>query len=261
MIRVVEKLQQIRGERREQRMRFAVADDLAADLESAKTHLRQYIETAFPVGMKNFELDTFPNAEELLKNFSPGKYDLMILDIFMEDMTGMEAAEAIRLQDEKVPIVFLTTSQDFMLEGYRVFAAGYLMKPLEEHVEDFNRTMNHILPSLVKEEKGIPAVIDGEAVEIPLGRIVYADINTRHKLTFHLMDIEVETSMAYVQCQELLLTKRNFTECYHRIIINMDYVHRMEEDDFVMKDGTRLPISQRRKKETKAVYMHYLVHR
>ena len=104
-------------------------------------------------------------------------------------------------------------------------------------------------------------MIDGEAVEIPLGRIVYADINTRHKLTFHLMDIEVETSMAYAQCQELLLTKRNFTECYHRIIINMDYVHRMEEDDFVMKDGTRLPISQRRKKETKAVYMHYLVHR
>ncbi len=149
-------------------MRFAVADDLVTDLEAAETHLRQYIETAFPAGMKNFELDTFPNAEELLKNFSPGKYDLMILDIFMEDMTGMEAAEAIRLQDEKVPIVFLTTSQDFMLEGYRVFAAGYLMKPLEEHVEDFNRTMNHILPSLVKEEKGIPAVVDGEAVEICL---------------------------------------------------------------------------------------------
>ena len=242
-------------------MRIAVADDLASDLSAAEAHVRHYVETACPESMKNFELDTFSSAEALLKDFSAGKYDLLILDIFMEDMTGMEAAEAIRLQDEKVPIVFLTTSQDFMLEGYRVFAAGYLLKPLAEHEEDFTRTMNHIFPSLVKEEKGIPAVVDGEAVEIPLGRIVYADINTKHKLTFHLMDIDVDTSLAYAQCQELLLAKKNFAECYHRIIINMDYVHRMEEDDFVMKDGTRLPISQRRKRETKAVYMHYLVHR
>ncbi|ORU00846.1 response regulator, putative virR [Anaerovibrio sp. JC8] len=242
-------------------MRIAIADDLETDLQVAASKVRQYIEAAYPEAMKNFELDTFPSAEALLESFEAGKYELLILDIFMADMTGMEAAEAIRLQDEKVPIVFLTTSQDYMLEGYRVFAAGYLLKPLTEHLEEFSHTMGHILPSILEEECFISTTVNGEELEVLVSKIVYLDINVRHKLCIHLVDTVFETPMLYHQCQELLIDRKNFIECHHRIIINMDYVKRMEADSFLMQNGDSVPISQRRKKETKALFMHYLVHR
>lgn len=242
-------------------MRIAIADDLETDLHVAAAKVRQYIETSYPEVMKNLELDTFHCAEELLENFAPCKYDLLILDIFMTDMTGMEAAEAIRLQNENVPIVFLTTSQDFLLEGYRVFAAGYLLKPLTENLDEFLHTMDHIFPALVETDRCLFATVNGETVDVPLKNIVYVDINDKHKLTIHIFDAVCETTMSYSQCQELLMEQKNFLECHHRIIINMDYIKRMDADEFIMKDGSRIPISHRRKKEAKAIYMSYLVHR
>lgn len=242
-------------------MKIAIADDLENDLQVAASNIRQYLEASYPDVIKNFELDTFASAEALLENYAPGKYDLLILDIFMVDMTGMEAAEAIRIYDEHVPIVFLTTSQDYILEGYRVFAAGYLLKPLTEHLDEFSHTMDHVMPSLVEAERCLFAAVNGEMTEIPLKNILYVDINSKHKLTIHLLGAFFETTMGYNQCQELLLEQKNFLECHHRIIINMDYIKRMDADEFIMKDGSRIPISHRRKKEAKAIYMRYLVHR
>ena len=242
-------------------MNIAIADDLAADRQIAEEQLHRYVSESYPDIVDDFSLDTFACAEDLLENFSPGKYDLLVLDIFMADMTGMEAAEAIRLQDEKVPIIFLTTSQDYILEGYRVFAAGYLLKPLTDHLAEFSHTMEHVFHQLMDGEKSLSATVNGEEVNIPFRKIVYVDINAHHRLSIHLLDSELDTNLAYVNCQEILLLRRNFVECHHRIIINMDYVKKMDKAGFALHNGIQIPISQRRQKEVKAAYMRYLVHR
>ena len=242
-------------------MNIAIADDLEKDRQAVTAQLQQYINQSYPEIVKDVIFDEFSCAEDLLSNFYPGKYDLLILDIFMVDMTGMEAAEVIRRPDERVPIVFLTTSQDYLMEGYRVFATGYLLKPLEEHLEEFFSTTEHIFSELISENRCITAVINGNEVNIPLKKIVYVDINDRHKLSLHLLHMEVEMDDSYTSFQELLAETENFIECHHRISVNMDYIKRMDTDDFIMKEGSRVPISRRRQKEVKATYMRYLVHR
>ena len=108
-------------------MNIAIADDRAEDLQAAEDYLLRYFSSRHPEVMNDLSISTFPNAERFLEVFDHGRFDLLLLDIYMEDMTGMEAAEAVRLKDDRVPIVFLTTSQDHLLDGYRVFASGYLM--------------------------------------------------------------------------------------------------------------------------------------
>ena len=242
-------------------VRIAVADDQSEDRLAAEEKIRGYISENHPQAADGLTVDTFKSAEELLASFKKGKYDLLVLDIYMEDMTGMEAAEAIRLSDESVPIVFLTTSREHLLDGYRVFAAGYLLKPLAEHMEEFSRTMAHIFPELLGRQKHITVEINGSELDIPIGKITCVDINYQHNVSIHLTDIVMDTRTPYVECQTALLAEKNFIECHHRIIINMDYVRRMEDDMFVLVDGTKVPISQRRKKEAKAEYMRYLVQR
>ena len=242
-------------------MNIAIADDHPDDRKMAEEQLRRYLTQAHPEIMKDLVLETYSCAEDLLASFSPGQYDLLLLDIYMEDMTGMEAAEAIRLRDERVPIMFLTSSQEHILDGYRVFAAGYLLKPLTAHLSEFAKAMDHVFPEIMASQRTVLIPFSGKDVEVPVRNIMYVDINAQHKLSIHLPDMVADTVLSYNQCQEMLTKDNRFIECHYRIILNMDYVWRMGQDDFVLKDGSKVPISTRRKKDVKAAYMHYMAHR
>lgn len=242
-------------------MNIAIADDRQQDQQAAEDYLFRFFSRQHPEVMEELHIFAFASAEELLAAFAPGKFDMLLLDIYMADMTGMEAAEQVRLRDNQVPIVFLTTSREHLLEGYRVFAAGYLIKPLAEHPEDFMHTMEHIFPRLMEGEKRLRVPQGGREVDVPIRKIIFVDINTQHNLSLHLGETVVDTTLPYARCQELLLQDSRFMECYHRVIINMDCVRHMGQDDFLMSDGTRVPISQRRKKEAKVAYMRYMAHR
>ncbi|SHK77665.1 two component transcriptional regulator, LytTR family [Selenomonas ruminantium] len=242
-------------------MKIAIVDDQMSDLLSAESHLLKYVRETHPGILGRLRIETFSSGEEFLESFEPGKFALILLDIYMGSMTGLETAEAIRLQDEKVPIMFLTTSAEHILEGYRVFAAGYFIKPLASNAAEFARSFEHVLPELLAQEKDISIPVAGENVDIPFRNIVYVDINDQHTLRLHLAESEVNTLLPYANCSEILLQDNRFLECHHRIILNMDYVSLMDKDEFILKDGSKIPISQRRKRDAKVSYMSYLAHR
>ena len=84
------------------------------------------------------------------------------------------------------------------------------------------------------------------------------DIDYRHRLCIYLADGQkFVTNNNYSELAPILLADSRFLECYHRIIINMDYIKSMEPDDFILLDNTSIPISQRKKREVKVKYMHY----
>lgn len=241
-------------------MRIAIADDHGADLITTTNFLRQYIGKHYPEIVPELQLETFLRGEDLLSAFEPEKYDLVVLDIYMEAVTGMQVAETIRLSDANVQIIFLTTSTEHILAGYRVFAAGYFIKPLSENREEFARTFEHIFPQLLGRQKQICVPTAQGAVEVPYRQIFWLDIDYKHRLCVHLSTDTVITSLRYEDVRSALLPDGRFLECHHRILINMDQVKRMDKDDFILKNGGVVPISQRRKKEAKLAYMQYLVH-
>ena len=243
-------------------MNIAILDDEPSDLAIAETFLKKFIREKYPAEESAVTIKTFTSAIELLRNFAPGQYDLMIVDIRMKEISGMQAAGIIRNRgDNEVKIVFLTNSDDYLLEGYRVFASGYILKPIEEHLDDFNKTFDFIFSKIFIEQKEIVIRSDRVEISVPYKNIFYADINEHHRLCVHLPDREISTAMTYLELQTILLKDPRFLECYHRIIINMDYVKSMGKDIFTLKDGTIIPISQRKFKEVKAKYMHWLAHR
>ena len=118
-------------------MNIAVVDDLADDLLAAKTFLTNYLEKNFAEVLANVQIKTFSDPEDFLSDFKPEKFDLVILDIIMKPLNGIQVAQIVRNQDKEVSIIFLTTSDDFILEGYKVFAVGYFLKPLSENLDQF----------------------------------------------------------------------------------------------------------------------------
>lgn len=240
----------------------AIVDDESADIAVTEKYFRNFIHNNYPEEESAINIKTFSKSKDMLLKFTPGQYDLMILDIRMKEITGMQAAKIVRGRgDDDVKIVFLTSSGDYLLDGYRVFAMGYIMKPLTEHIEEFEKTFKYIFSKMFDNEKEILLRVDRIEISVPYKNICYADIDENHHLCVHLTDREIVTTMTYLEYKAMLSEDERFLECYHRIIINMDRVQRMDKDDFILYDGTIIPISQRKKKEVKAKYMHYLAHR
>ena len=242
-------------------MNIAIVDDDFNDLSTAELFLQNFIQNNYPDKKFSINIQTFSRAIDLLTNFHPNQFDLILLDIKMKNVSGIQAAKIIRNQDDDVKIIFLTSSDDFLLEGYRVFASGYILKPLNQNIDDFYKTFSHIFSKIFVDDKEIILRVDRVEISVPYKNIFYADIDENHHLCVHLEDRKIVTTMTYLEFLAILSDDKRFLECYHRIILNMDFVKSMGKDDFILKNGEIIPISQRKKKDVKAKYMYYLAHK
>ncbi|HCT64951.1 MAG TPA: DNA-binding response regulator, partial [Lachnospiraceae bacterium] len=81
----------------------------------------------------NIKCDTFSSSLDLLMAMENGlSYDLLILDVVMPLMTGIEVATEIRKKNNISKIVFLTSSREFAVDSYKVNAFYYLLKPIRK---------------------------------------------------------------------------------------------------------------------------------
>ncbi|WP_407396940.1 LytR/AlgR family response regulator transcription factor [Anaerovibrio sp.] len=242
-------------------MNIAIVDDNAQDRNDVLTYCQKYIQTNFTLEKNSVHITTFDSGEALLEQYDAGAFDLVILDIYMSGITGLETARKIRNSDTEVSIIFLTSSEEHILEGYRVFAVGYFIKPLAEHQEEFAETFDYIFPKLLKKRGGITLKVNGAPIDISYSEIIYVDVFDSHNINFHLDNKVLVSTMSYGEISDILLKDERFLECHHRIILNMDYVEAMEAESFRMMDGAQLPISRRKRQDVKVAYMNHIINK
>ena len=150
-------------------MNIAIIDDISTDAEALKNIAVSYFEKK----QIRAEICHFFSAEEFFEDYQPGKFQILFLDIYMDGMTGMEAARRIRRQSDNCILVFVTTSSDFAVESYDVGASYYLLKPFQPEklcsiLDSFQS--RHLLAS-----RYIEVVSNRDPIRVPLRSILYAD--------------------------------------------------------------------------------------
>ena len=117
--------------------RIVCCDDSDADLLQLTGYLSE-LEEHYPI-----QIFTYTNGIDLIKDYQKKQfYDLLILDMRMNEMNGIEVAEEIRKVDDSLPILIVTATIDYAVEGYRVNAFRYLVKPVvKEDLESDIRTI------------------------------------------------------------------------------------------------------------------------
>jgi two-component system alkaline phosphatase synthesis response regulator PhoP len=80
--------------------------------------------------LEQYNVTSVYNGKNALLKFQEGRYDLIILDVMLPEVNGFDICESIRLEDSKVPILFLTakSSNEDKLIGLKM-ADDYLTKP------------------------------------------------------------------------------------------------------------------------------------
>jgi len=150
-------------------MRIAIADDLAAERALLKDRLEQQLHR------RNVQADIleYESGEKFLEAVRKAPFTAAFLDIYMNGMTGMEAAKELRKTDTDCLLVFTTTSTDHALEGFQVRALHYLVKPFTE--EDIDALTDELLARVPQPEKFMTLRVDGSEFRLRYLDIVYAE--------------------------------------------------------------------------------------
>ena len=94
------------------------------------------------------QVDLFFDPESLLDKLQQTQiqYDLFLLDILMEERNGIQLAQAFRQRGYRGKLIYITASRDYAIDGYKVKADDYLLKPVEKDTLD--QAIGRVLPRL-----------------------------------------------------------------------------------------------------------------
>ena len=230
-------------------MQIAIVDDLKSERDLLSIYLVRYCKE----NSISLNLVKFTCGEEILAAKTTS-FDIIFLDIYMPGLSGIETASEIRKLDANCLLVFSTTSSDFAVKSFRVRAFDYLVKPYK--YEQLAEIMTLAEKALNKSSRYIEVKESREMVKILIRDILYADYDN-HYIQIHTKENIIKTYLSFQDFSPLLLKYPQFLNCYRNCIINMDSVDSLHDNDFVLTNGERLPITREKRLEIRQLYADY----
>ena len=235
-------------------MRIALVDDEIAQLQQLRDLISEELNEL--VHNTPHKIDGFRSGQSFLEHWTAGSYDVIILDIFMGSMIGVDVAKRIRDTDPEVKLVFCSRSNEFAAESYQVNAQYYLLKPATKgSVSTMLKRLNLELIQLAQ----TVTLPDGHP--IILRRLLYTEYYN-HVVTIYFKDGESYRIRAnHAQIEDLLCGYGYIYSPSKGVLVNFHEVTRMTEDSFLLSDGSSVPISRRRSKDVQAAYTKFRFHK
>lgn len=182
-------------------------------------------------------IETFPSAEAFLFQYQEDKsYDILLLDIEMTGMDGVELARTVRRDNEAVQIVFITGYSDYIAEGYEVSALHYLMKPVNE--EKFHQVLTRAVGRLARNEPFLTLELPGETVRVPLPEIRYLDVQQNYATVHAGRDYTLKRPLAEFEAA----LDRRFFRAGRSCIVNLTCIRRVTRTEAELTTGERIPL-------------------
>jgi len=239
-------------------MNIAIIDDDKSQRFEIKELLFDYFQESRLCRLADPSITEYSSGEEFLLDFCQDKFQLILLDIYMKDLNGIEVAARLREIDKKCSIVLITSSSEHMLDGYDVRAIGYVLKPLSENKASLYRALNNAVDNLNLDMADIDVQTNAGHSLILCKNILYFECAVR-SLYLHLPREVLTVSGKYDDYKSQLLADPRFLECFRNTIVNMDYIKSRELNDFLLTNGERIPISRRKKNDVLELYTNYFI--
>ena len=185
------------------------------------------------------EIRTFASAEAFLFEYEEDKaYDILLLDVEMKNMNGIELAKRIRKDNNRAEILFITSHFEFVGEGYEVDALHYLIKPIS--VEKLTQVLTKAAEKLSVEPPSVVISCEGETVKLYESDILYVE-SFLHYIVIHTKDNEYKIK------ENISVFENKVSDVFYRIhrsyLVSLKYITRISRTS-VSIGNTELPLSR-----------------
>lgn len=214
-------------------MKIAICDDSHQDAMYLRSLLKE-----------NHDIIIYSGAEQLLRDLENKKahYDLYLIDIYMEIMSGIDLAKRLRLKEEDAAICFISSSDAFYRQAYDLYAVQYLLKPVQK--EDLRQLVEKISQRIAKnKELSLQFRWRGKMGMIPYEKILFVS-SREHTLFIQCKDGTVQECKGKLNEIALKICGDTFLRCHQSFIINMYYVSSLNGNELFISNY-RIPISRR----------------
>ncbi|MDY3655820.1 MAG: LytTR family DNA-binding domain-containing protein [Ruminococcus callidus] len=232
-------------------MNIALVDDSAADRNSLKLYLHVYLKKHRITA----ELEEFTCAEEYLEAAQHRTFDVVFLDIYMKQKTGMDAARELFAAGSRTKLIFLSSSTDFLRQSYSVRAVYYLVKPIVP--EEFRLAMQFLK---LRPEYDVPfleIVHNNVSRTIPTEQILYLEVQN-HTTTIYTLEETIHLSVPFRELAEKLEQDERFLRCIRGILVNMQHIRGMGKNVFYLPNDIQVPVNIRHQKQIGDTWRAYL---
>ena len=228
-------------------IRIGICDDSSAFLHQTKFMIDHWDNRP-----QDIITELFEDGDALILAHSQNPFDIILLDIVMPMLDGIDAAKELREKDKNVKIVFLTSSAEFALDSYTVKASNYLLKPLEP--TQFFTCLDELIFDIKSVSKCI--IVKGlDAVyRIPLSNIEHVESQSKHIIFYTSDNKTIESTDPLYTYENILLFEDGFFKCHRSYIINIHHVDSFSPSEVIMQSGCRIPISRSHQKNFEDIY-------
>lgn len=217
---------------------IAIVEDEKEFREQLQDYLKQYENE----NNELFQISVFEDGEEILEDYKK-EYDIILLDIEMPKVNGMDAAEQIREIDEDVLIMFITNMAQYAIHGYSVGALDFVMKPITYYT--FCMKMKRAIKRVQKKStKTLVLNLPDGIKTLEIKKIYYVEVQNR--MLHYYTDEDEIVVRGTLQSAEEVLKPYPFVKCNHWYIVNL--MHVREVNKYIATVGPyQVEISRRNK--------------
>jgi DNA-binding LytR/AlgR family response regulator len=193
-------------------------------------------------------LNSFDNAFSAIEYLQMNEVDLMFVDINMPDLTGMDFVKSL---DRPPRVIFTTAYSEYAIEGFRVDAIDYLLKPISYN--DFLKSANKASVWFVKTQTDHAQVEANKEFlliksEHKIVRINFADIKyiegMREYVRFHLSNQKPVLTLLSLKKIEESLPDNQFMRVHRSFIVNLNQITTIERLRIVFDDKMYIPVGE-----------------
>ncbi len=231
-------------------MKICICDDDSFFIREIRNRL-----LPFSTAEDGFHVSDFSSAQALIEYYrNGGHFDILFIDIEMKGINGIEAAEIIRALSPRTIIIFVSSLTDYIFDAFRLEALYFLVKPVKDR--EFNEVFYRALSKYRTVNAGIVLKWESTRNKIQIDKISFVEGYRRH-LTVHTADGVYEAVGKISEMQEIL-SPHGFVRVHQGFIVNMNYIKSFKTDEVELTDGTKVPVSVRKRQDALKIYDNFI---
>ena len=228
--------------------RIVLCDDSPADLQILSGYLGEL--------NKPLEVICYKDGPSLLQDYKKqGFCDILVLDMRMYPINGIEVAQEIRKIDETVPILIVTATVDYAVDGYKVEAFRYIVKPVEK--EDFLNSIKELIDRHMKKQYSIFSFSSNNGTTKLLTDHIYYFESYMRTITICAKEGKFSFT-GTISALEEELRPYGFIRTHKSFLVNISHIYNIFKDSITMDNQDILPMSKHKRKEINQEFLDYM---